>query len=198
MQQPNDSYQEPSWREQHAAMGNWIAFLARTLETSVIVFTRRDFGLRFFGMQAAAVLPLLFVYPVFWEGHDPRPVWAFLGLYLLFVMMARVGSVWRAARGHVQHSYYAGTPSFLRWPVFRRLSEEKARSVVEPLMVFGAGIGLMPYSEALGSYLMLATLGLMISSGITTSYRRQRMLDLRDAYLEQQDLSGRFRSGDWR
>jgi len=198
-QQQQDLSQSPSLRDQYAAGFSWFALLCQVLETSVIVFLRRGFGCRYLGGQAAAVIPVVFVYYLFCKGQDIRPLFCFLGLFLLACLKARIGTLLAERRGDVVHSYYSGTPSVMQWPVFRgRLSESTAKRLVDPLSVLLLGIACLPYSEPLGSYLMVAAGACWISVMLATGYQKERVLNARDAYISQRDDAEQFRRGNWR
>jgi hypothetical protein len=189
----------PSRREQYAALTTWIAYLSQVLEASVVVFLRRGFGRRYFGGQAVAVFPLVLVYSVFWPRQDPRPLMGFLVAYLLACAWSRIDTIRRERRGEIQHSHYNGTPTVLLWRVFKGwLSERAAKAIVEPLAVAGIGILLLPYMEPLGFYLVIAAQGMLVSTGFARAYEQQRLMNARDAYLEQRHLAERFREGGWR
>lgn len=194
-----DLTQRQGMGERMRANAAWFGLLCQVLEASVVVFTRSRFGRRYFGMQAAAVIPLVLLYSLFWRDRDPTPLMVFLGLYLVAWGIARAGIVRRGLRGDREHSYYSGAPSILRWPVFRRwLSERRAKLSVEPLLIAAWGVGLMPVSEPLGCYLMLAAFGSAMSMRIACAYERTRLADMQDQYIEQRQLAERFRDGGWR
>lgn len=196
--QDRDLSRTPPLREQYAAFASWLALLCQALETSIVVFLRKGFGERYFGGQAAAVIPLILVYSLAWEGQDPTDLMCFLGLYLLGCVMARAGSARAARRGEVVHSHYSGWPIILDMRPFRgRLSERSAKATVEPLLVFAVGLLLMELSEPLGCYLLMAAGGLAISMRMAIAYERQLLLDARDAYLAQRRLAERVRRGGW-
>lgn len=194
-----DLTQQPGINDRARATAGWVLLVAQVLETSVVVITRRDFGRRFFGLQAALVIPLVLVYALAWEGHDTSPLLAFLGLYLFACALARARIMRRGLAGDTQHSHYSGTPSILRAPLFRSwLSERAAKQRVEPLLVFAIGLGLMQLSEPLGSYLMLAAFGMAVSMQVSVAYEQTRFMDLRDAQFEQRSLSERLRESRFR
>ena len=68
---------------------------------------------------------------------------------------------------------------------------------MEPLLVLVAAWLVMPIDEALGSYLATAAVGTAISVGLARAAERKRLMDMRDAYIEQQNLANRFRDGHW-
>lgn len=185
-----------SFRERYTAMASWLGLLSQTLEASVVVFLRSNVGERFLGLQAAAVIPVVLVYSVFWQGHDIRPLLAFLACYLLACLSLRMRGIWHRRRGEIVHSQYSGTPIILRAPLLRRwLGERAAKGTLEPLLVLLVGYLLLPASEPLGSYLMLAAGGQLVSFQLALAYERQRLMDARDAYIEQRHMAERFRQG---
>lgn len=193
-----DLTQTPGLREQYAAGLSWLAFICQVLETSAVVFLRREFGARYFGGQAAAVIPVALLYCLAWQGHDIRPMFIFLGLYLLLCLKGRI-SGWRARRkGVLMHSRYSGYPSVMRMRPFRGwLSEKAAKGVIEPVCVAGIGIALMEASEPLGTYLLIAAVGLMLSMGFSVAWQQQRVMDAQDAYLTQREDAKLFRDQRW-
>jgi len=193
-----DLSRTPPLREQYAALASWLALLCQVLETSIVVFLRKGFGERFLGGQAAAVIPLVLVYSLAWEGHNVTDLWLFLGLYLLGCVMARAGAARQRRRGEVVHSHYSGWPIILEMRPFRgRLTERTAKSTVEPLLVFLVGLLLMEASKPLSCYLLLAAGGLAVSMRMAIAYERQQLLYARDAYIAQRRLAEQVRSGRW-
>jgi hypothetical protein len=188
----NQSEPQLGFRERMQAVGGWVLFFSQVLETSIVVFLRRGFGARYFGMQALAVIPLVLVYTLLWRGHDVGPVLWFLACYGLMLGVARFGVVRRGIGS--EHSFYSGYPKVLQCRAFRgRLSEARAKSLVEPLLVLGAGALLAKANEPLGLYIMLCAGGLVVSRQLAIAYMRNRVLDMRDSYMEQREVAERFR-----
>lgn len=188
--------QTPGFVERMRGAAGWFSMVCNVLETSVIVFTRTRFGRRYFGLQAAGVIPLVLLYSLLWRGHDPTPLMGFLGLYLVALGIARAGIVRRSRQGDTTHSRYSGTPSVMAWPVFRgRLGERAAKQCVEPLAIGFVGLCCMPLNEPLGWYLVLGACGAVMSVGIARAYERSRLADMRDQYIEQRHYAERFRDG---
>lgn len=69
------------------------------------------------------------------------------------------------------------------------------KSIIEPAVVFLVGVFMMPVSEPLGSYLMLASSGLLLSVNLLVGYERMRAMDMQDAAIEQRDLAESLRNG---
>lgn len=188
----NQENQQVGFRERMQATGAWVLFFSHVLETSIVVFLRRGFGARYFGIHALIVIPLVLVYTLLWQGHDVKPVLWFLACYCLLLGVARFGVVRRGIGS--EHSFYSGFPTVMKCRVFRgRLSEAVAKTWVEPLMVLGTGALLTNVSEPLGVYIMLCAGGLVVSRQLAVAYMRNRVMDMRDAYMEQREVAERFR-----
>lgn len=186
--------QSPSHGEQFGSMVGWLTFVSSVLAVSVEVFLHRSrtIGERYLGLQATAVIAIVPLYSLFWEDHDVVPLMRFLGMFLFMCFIARVGQLQQRRRGGPQvHTRYTGYPRICS--VFRRLSERTAKMFVEPMLVFLAGVFIMPSSEPLGGYLMLASLGLLISVHMSVGYDRVRALDMHDAALDQRGIASQFR-----
>lgn len=188
--------QTPGFAERMRGAAGWFSMVCHVLETSVIVFTRRRFGRRFFGLQAAGVIPLVLLYSLCWRGHNTTPLMIFLGLYLVALGIARAGILRRSRQGDTTHSRYSGTPSVMEWPMFRgRLSERAAKQCVEPLVIAMTSLFWVRLSEPLGWYLVLGACGSAMSVAMARSYERNRLADMRDQYIEQRHYAERFRDG---
>jgi len=172
-----------------------LRFAARTFATSVEVFLHKpgSFGERYLGLQALAALALIFFWPAFCEPHhDPRPMFIYAGLFFIACVLIRLRTFARQRRGGQQpHSRYNGTPELMKR--FRRMDEGKVKRVVEPWVVFLTGAAFLHFSPPLGGYLMLATVGLLISNCFSAEYERRRVTGLNDAYLEQRAIAEGFR-----
>lgn len=171
-----------------------FAFLCRALALSVEVFLHRTgtFGERYIGLQAGATFLLILFFPIFWKGHNPEPLFVFLGCYLFMSVCIRARIQLRRKRGGPQpHTLYTGTPWLMRFT--GRLSESTVKTFVEPMVVFFSGVFMMPLSEPLGGYLLLASLGLLVTTNLTLGYERKRALDMHDAYMDQRGSAERFR-----
>lgn len=186
--------QPPSHGEQFRSMVGWLTFVSSALAVSVEVFLHRSrtIGERYLGLQAAAVILIVPFYTLFWEGYDVMPLMRFLGMFLVMCFLARVGVAARRRQGGSQeHSRYTGYPRICG--VFRRLDERRAKTIVEPMLVFLAGVFAMSASQPLGGYLMLASVGLLFSVNLNVGYECVRALDMHDASIDQRQLAERFR-----
>lgn len=186
-------------QERFGAYSLWSSFISQYLATSVEVFLHRRFGERYIGLQAAAVLPAMLVYSLFWQGHNTAPLMMFVAAYMVMVAGVRVDIARRRRSGDVEHSYYNGFPEILRLPLLRRwLSERAAKRVVEPLLVGGIGVLMLPTSEPLGLYLMIAGCALRVTLKMADAVQKARLINMRDAYFDQMNLAEQFRKGNRR
>jgi hypothetical protein len=179
--------------QSRAGLG-WCLFWCRALSASVEVFLHqpRSFGERYLGLQAGAAMLLLLLYPAFWQGHDIEPLFVFLGAFV--VMCACVGarvSERRRNGGPQPHTFYAGRPHLMR--LAGRIDEAKVKSVIEPVLVLVVGGLIKNVNEPLGSYLLFAGVGLLISVNAMLAYERKRALDMHDAFMDQRNIAERFR-----
>jgi hypothetical protein len=171
----------------------WVALIFRALTLSVEVFLHkgRTFGERYLGLQAAVAPLLMLLFPLLFPRHDPRPMLWLLFAYLAMCGAARLRLTLRRRRsGHV-HSLYTGQPRLGR--LLRFASEITIKRFIEPPLVFTAGVLLLPRSEPLGCYLMLAGFALFATVNQSIVQERVRALEMSDAFLDQRSLAERFR-----
>lgn len=170
---------------------NVLNAFARTFSMTVEVFLRGGFGSRYLGMHAAGGIVLIPFWSVFWPREDCRPLLGFLFAYLAMCFLARLGMGWRALRGVRSHTRYNGRPRLLRLCPW--MDEVRFKKQVEPVLVFTLGVLLLPLSQPLGSFLMVAAFALVVSVHMVDTYGRVRAMDMHDAFLEQRELAERFR-----
>lgn len=169
-------------------------FIVRTFGVTVEVFLRRSdsFGQRYFGLQAAVGFVLILFWPVLWREHSAGPMLIFLALYWLALLTARVRTKARVRRGGLQpHTLFNGTPTLQK--VWRRSSEHRIKTVIEPLYVCLIALCMAIVSVPLAAYLALAGLCAAASSGMSGALQHRRTMDLHDGFLEQRDTAESFR-----
>ncbi len=173
----------------------WAGLVVRAVAFSVEVFLHDpgSFGERYLRVRAVAAAIIIFFFPIFWDRH--HNVVALMGFLLLFLIACgwiRLATAIRIRKGGWQpHSYYNGRPTILRY--FKRLNEEMVKTKIEPFLTFLIGALLMPVSEPLGGYWLLASVALLASTCLTKEYERTRALNMNDAYLDQKHIAERFR-----
>lgn len=170
-----------------------VSLVARTLATSVEPFLHRRFGSRYFGIHAGCVFPAILIWCCNWRGYDVRPLLLYAGLYAVAVILARAETGRLEAKGEVIHSQYNGWPRLLSLRGFRNLREQTAKAI-EPYLMFLIGGVLITWSPPLGSYLMVAGGGLLVSIGLAETCQRVRDRDLQDALIDQRISANRLRA----
>lgn len=189
--------QLPSLQERFTNNASLVAFIAQVFAVSVQPLLRTRLGERYLGIEAGLVLLLIPLYSVFWKGADTTWLYAYLGVFVIACIGAKSDARRRARRGDHEHSFYGGDSLLGRvWP-FRRCREATLKGTVEPLVIASAGCAVMSANAPLGSYLLWSAVAMRMTQKLAEGYQRARMLDLRDAYLEQRQVANRFRDGDW-
>ena len=183
-----------SWSDQFKSFMGWFAVISGVLAVSVEVFLHRSrtFGERYIGINAALVLIAVPFYTLFWDGYDVMPLMLFLVAFMFMCFMARTGVLVRLRQGGPQeHTRYTGYPRILR--LLPKLGERTVKLIVEPMAVFLTGVFTMSFSEPLGGYLMVASVGLLASVHLSVGYDRNRSLDMHDASIDQRHVAEGFR-----
>ncbi len=182
--------------EQFKGFVSWVVFISRALAVSVEVFLHqgRTFGERYLGIRAFVALVIIFFYPIFWEGHDAQPLVWYLVSYIVMCGGARSAVAARRRRGEAaEHSYYTGRPRVMRFA--RGATEAQIKAVTEPFFVMIAGAIVWTMNAPLGSYLLLAGVGLRVSVNATLRQERSRVLDMNDALIDQRHITEQWRGG---
>lgn len=189
--------QPQSLQERFTATVGWSTLVAQILAMSVHPMLRTTFGARYFDFRAGIAVVVILLFSAFWREHDPYWLYGFAFAFMFTCAMARKRVHERAKRGEHQHSYYSGWPLLCRmWP-FRRWRERTVKGIAEPLLVAGIAGLILQMNQPLGVYLLWCAAAMRLTQKLAEGYERTRMLDMRDAYLEQQHAAERFRSNDW-
>ena len=128
---------------------------------------------------------------MFFPKHDIRPLFYFLGSFLVMCLLHRVEIMWRLRRGDREHSMYNGFPRFLRKSRGER--EQSIKEIWEPMFVFVVGSLLLETNQPLSLYLMVAAFCLMSSNRLIRDAEARRLADLHDALFEQRLTMERLR-----
>lgn len=169
-----------------------FVFAAQALAAPVEPFLRTRFGSKYFGMPSLVGMFAVPMWMLFWPGESSTPLMVFWCLYLVMQLRARLESVRMVARGDFVHTRYNGFPRLAKF--FTKSSERTIKAGLEPVAVIFTGVMLLPLSEPLGSYLMLAGISLALSHSVMEAVERARALELHDSFIEEQQLSEDFRA----
>jgi hypothetical protein len=176
---------------------NLVAFIVQSGAVTAEVFLHSRFGERYIGGQAAAALVLIPCFGMLFPQHDIRPLFYFLGSFLVMCFLQRMDIMRRLRRGDREHSMYNGFPRLLRRS--RGDREQSVKEMLEPVLVFVAGSLLLETNQPLGFYLLFAAFCLMSSNRLIRDADERRLADLHDALFEQRQTMERLRhlQGQW-
>ncbi|MBY0261402.1 MAG: hypothetical protein K2Q20_03620, partial [Phycisphaerales bacterium] len=138
-----------------------LVFAARALASPLEACLRREFGPKHFGVQAVASLALFPLWMMFWPGWSCDGLIVFWVYALFMFARARAESLRMLRNGTNVHTRYNGWPRLSRW--FPRMSEANVKAKCEPAFCFIVGILLFCVSEPLGSFIVVATVGLVLT-----------------------------------
>lgn len=192
-QQPEPS-SSPFSRESMRNSLHWLQFIARIGSVSMEVFLRRGFGSRYLHLEALLAAMLLMAWPAFSPECDPRPMfWLFIG-YLIMCAAARFEHLVAFLRGSLvdRHTRYNGAPLLCR--LFPKCSEVTIKSQIEPVLIFVTGLIARSYNSSLGGYLLFASACMGLTAFFLRARDNAKLLDLRDALIEQQQLARQYRA----
>lgn len=186
--------QQQGQGDQLKTSANALIFFSRVFAAPVEVLLHdpATFGERYLGAQAAVALVTLFSFPAFFTRSDPTPILWFLATYVVMLFIVRIATVSRRLRrGVTEHSYYSGRPLLMR--INKRADERSTKLAAEPMLVGITGLVVQEMNPPLGTFLVLAAVGLVVSVGTSLMIERRRALDLHDAHVEQRHIVERFR-----
>jgi hypothetical protein len=176
---------------------NVLAFVARVLEASVVVFTRVRFGERYLAGHALLAMPAMFLVVGAQANQNSDDLFVFMSVWALAYLCARADVQKRRRRGDMEHSQYNGFPILAKLRPFRRLGERQVKLALEPIVIFLFSAFVCEWNEAIGGFMMWGAAGTMVTSAMSQAQERQRLTDLRDTQIEQRNLAERFRENRW-
>jgi hypothetical protein len=191
--------QEPQAMQPQQAV-NIVLLVLQAFAVVPEVFLHKGIGCRYLDKQAALAVLVIPGFVLVWPEEDPTGLIYLLGAYFVRCAALRLSHLRRKKierGGVVEHSRYPGWPAILDGPLGRRLTEPTAKAFVEPVLVLVTGALLCELSEPLGSFLMVSAFCLFATAKARITFERTRMMDLRDAQIDQRNMSERFRRDDW-
>jgi len=170
---------------------NLFYFVANIHRTAIATLIRRDYGSEALGWNAFLAMILIFM--VYAATLD-QVVLFYLGVWFFCQIGQRIRTFWNFRKGIVIHSQYAGYPYLaMMVPFVRRQST--ATGIIEPMMCLFGGVLLCPLSVNLGGFIMCGLLSFMVTDGIEREIRRQRLVRMHDAEIEQRWYSNSYKNG---
>lgn len=166
-------------------------FLLDVVATCVTPFLRIGFGTDALGV---GIWSLVFMIAM---GTVTPFILVHIAAWFAALVVQRLVTLWRWNRGHRGHSRDKGYPWLaMRVPFVE--SEETAMGLIEPMIVFVAGVLIASaYSESLGGFEMFAALCLFVRQAVERDLWARRLQQIRDAEIEQRWMHERYRQNRW-
>jgi|ERR1700722_7008543 len=168
---------------------NLTFFVAHAHAMCFTPFMRSGIGYEAFGFTSlfSAILML------FLGGAVPAPDMFTFFLLWLFAVVIQRGRSWQAERnGGNVHSHYQGWPVLAMRLVPFVKRQSTAKIWVEPLMVLAAGRLICFISPFVGDFVMWGSFSLAFTARVQRQFWRARVRQLRNAQLEQEQLTEMF------
>lgn len=175
------------------SMTNGLMFLARVGAVTLEVLLHKNFGVRYFGGQAAAALLVVPLFGTLLFPHDDqRPLLIFLGVFFVACASARAQAARLQRKGCGIHSMYNGWPKCLKLSASGK-QELFAKQVREPLAVLVMGLIIYSaFNPPLGAYFMFAAASLAVTNRMYQMWTDRQAMDMQDATINQQLVAERF------
>lgn len=161
---------------------------------SLELVLRKDFGRRYIDwwLLPAALWPAIFAL-LFVEHADPRwGSWAFW-LTIGLGVIHKSSAFGRDRTGNRLHSQYDGYPHLCA--VFG-VDEAKCKQKWETLFCCAVAFCLLMVNESLSLFVVGGSVAMRAKRAFIEHVQNERVADLHDAYVEQQNLAERFRGGE--
>lgn len=188
----------------------YLMFLGLTVE----IYVRRRMGTRYFGpLQMILAFFCYMVFPIFYGAvytydggrpYGPINIYWFILLGFLFLLISlshiTIGGWmnWKTQRWHtmdmgITHLEWLNRIPGIRldkWQIYR----------LEPILFMTLGWSLWQIDPLIAGWLMVAGFGLYIRIGMSYSFNRNRLMDIRDAEIEAGSLHAQLSTqnrGQW-
>lgn len=171
---------------------NVLAHLANGYATGILPFIRRDFGTNFFGFNALVALLVMLLFGAMENSDD---MLRYMFVWFFFVAAQRLDAARAVRKGRIIHSRYGGD-SWLACKFLPKGRRKTIHMLVEPALCLIAGVLIIPYSPAVGKYLILGCFAVLAHNGMSRVVMEQRVRQMHDAHIEQQATARMFRGQD--
>jgi hypothetical protein len=158
----------------------------------LVPFLRTRFGVEGIGISGLLAFVLILLYAEL--ARAPEMI-VFFAVWLAALVYQRVQTLRLVWAGWREHSRYTGWP----WLAFRLVPglhrHSTAKLVVEPFVCLAVGWLLREWSDALGRFVMLGGLSILLSTAIDLQAVRMRLRQMQDAELTMRQLARWHRRG---
>jgi len=184
------------WVQAQKTNVNIVAGLLGVYQRAIVVPMRHRFGVEALGLAAVLAFSFMVVWAACWK--DPL-MWGYLAYWTLCVLLRRSEAKRLVRKGEKIHSLSGGWPrEAMRIPFVR--TPETAMLIVEPLLVFGLGVGCWFAARhwhtppGLAIFLMVGALVLNVVEWMRQKIAGRRAQAILDARMEQEAVMQEFRS----
>jgi len=156
-----------------------LIFLAKIFSLPLDLFLHEDVGERYIGLAGAFSFVLLVVWPLFFPASSPAPIYLLLFAFVIRSAVHNIISSRRLLRlEKLEYTRRSGTPLLARlvphWSPARL-------AWLEPAAVLVLGMVVIWISKPLGTYLMLASMGIFGLLMVHKMHLANEMADMSDA-----------------
>jgi hypothetical protein len=180
--------QEPRPGDDVRAGFNFLIFVMDALAMCLIPFIRINFGIHAPGNSGVMALVLMIL--AICGSGDVGIVWLILAWFCAMICQ-RMRAFYLFRKGWRLHSRFRGLPWLaMRFPFVK--TEKFARDF-EPVICFAIGMLLLPASEGVGGFVIIAAFSLFITRCTEVAVRGRQVTAMRDLEIEQRAMSERLR-----
>ena len=172
---------------------NVLAHVVNGYATGILPFIRRDFGSNYFGFNALVAVGVMLFFGAMENSDD---MLRYIFVWVVFVVRPSSWTRPDAVRkGRIIHSHYGGD-SFLAHKLAPKSRRKTVQMLIEPAICLIAGVLIIPYSPAVGKYLIVGCFAVLMHNGMSRAVMEQRVRQMHDAHIEQQSTARAFRGQD--
>jgi hypothetical protein len=171
---------------------NILAHVVNGYATGILPFIRRDFGTNFFGFNALVAVGVMLFFGAMENSDD---MLRYIFVWVVFVAAQRLDAARAVRKGRIIHSHYGGD-SFLAHKLAPKSRRKTVQMLIEPAICLIAGVLIIPYSPAVGKYLIIGCFAVLMNNGMSRAVMEQRVRQMHDAHIEQQATARMYRGQD--
>jgi hypothetical protein len=189
-QQPQQQ-QRPPFQDVRDGL-NVLWWVVNGYATGILPFIRKDFGINFFGLNALIAIGVMIGFGAMENSDD---MLRYIFVWLVFVAAQRLDAARSVRKGRIIHTRYSGD-SWLAYKLAPKSKHKTVHMLIEPAICLIVGALIVPYSPGVGKYLIVGCFALLMSNGFQRAVTQQRVQQMHDAHIEQQQTARMFRGRD--
>jgi hypothetical protein len=183
-EQKQGQFDQPTMRE----TVNWVYVIAKGMAAAVWPFFRCDFGVHALGGAGVAAALIIVLFAV---GQRAPEMMTYFYAWLVLTLWHGARARKLERKGVIQHSRWAGRSWLtLKLPFVRKNSTARGLDVLLCMVV---GVAILPLSSAMGAFIMLGGLAMVIVACFEEQVYRTRVRRMRDSVIEMESTRDLFR-----